>query len=166
MSSLTESQATLNLLTQRLESRSHIRRKQALRAFTILLALVGLGLHIGVLFQHPRRYNGSSVYSYSSYLWVSPEGYTFLGISLIWNIAELITFCVNKRGIHPGAHVALDLNLWMGFLAAGIVQLIIDSWNPVAAAAGSVKMILAYAHSSLSFLLPHLLIPPECPPFS
>jgi hypothetical protein len=38
-----------------------------------------------------------------------------------WNIAEFITICVRKRksGITPGAHVALELLLWLS-LAAGM----------------------------------------------
>ncbi|KAI1265630.1 hypothetical protein F5Y18DRAFT_41419 [Xylariaceae sp. FL1019] len=38
--------------------------------------------------------------------------------SVLWNTAELITYCVrlrkhHQRGIHPGAHVALHLLLWL-----------------------------------------------------
>ena len=31
--------------------------------------------------------------------------------AIIWNIAEFITLCVNRKGIHPGAHIGLDLIL-------------------------------------------------------
>lgn len=37
---------------------------------------------------------------------------------MIWNIAEFITWCVNKRGAHPGVHVGLDL-IATGLLASG-----------------------------------------------
>jgi hypothetical protein len=40
---------------------------------------------------------------------------------MIWNIAEFITLCVNRKGIHPGAHIGLDLILsWALFSAAAI----------------------------------------------
>ena len=40
---------------------------------------------------------------------------------MIWNIAEFITLCVNRRGIHPGAHIALDLLLsWALFGSIGV----------------------------------------------
>ncbi|KAI0161734.1 hypothetical protein GGR52DRAFT_137964 [Hypoxylon sp. FL1284] len=39
-------------------------------------------------------------------------------LSVLWNGAELITFCVRarkdvQRGIHPGAHVGMDLVFWI-----------------------------------------------------
>ncbi|KAI5921486.1 hypothetical protein F4810DRAFT_678282 [Camillea tinctor] len=47
-------------------------------------------------------------------IWTVPQA----GISLIWSIAELITICARRghKGIHPGAHVALHLLLWLGFI--------------------------------------------------
>jgi hypothetical protein len=35
--------------------------------------------------------------------------YKQVPIAICWNIAEFITLAVNKKGIHPGAHIALDL---------------------------------------------------------
>ena len=46
---------------------------------------------------------------------------------MIWNIAEFITFCVNRRGAHPGVHVGLDLVMWCALLAGGIVA--VFWWN-------------------------------------
>ncbi|RYP88808.1 hypothetical protein DL769_000235 [Monosporascus sp. CRB-8-3] len=42
------------------------------------------------------------------------------GVALCWSVAELITICARtgQRGIHPGAHVALHLLLWLGFCAS------------------------------------------------
>jgi hypothetical protein len=34
----------------------------------------------------------------------------------LWNAAEFITVRVNKKGIHPGAHIAIDFCL-MAYLA-------------------------------------------------
>jgi hypothetical protein len=46
---------------------------------------------------------------------------------MIWNIAEFITLCVNKKGIHPGAHIALDLILFG--LLVGPASIIIAEWS-------------------------------------
>lgn len=40
---------------------------------------------------------------------------------MIWNIAEFITFCVNKRGSHPGVHIGLDIVMFCCLLAGGIL---------------------------------------------
>jgi hypothetical protein len=42
-----------------------------------------------------------------------------LGLSVIWNTAELIVICLRRnksKGIKPGAHVACDLLIWLGGL--------------------------------------------------
>jgi hypothetical protein len=39
--------------------------------------------------------------------------------ALIWNVIEFITICINRKGIHPGAHIALDLLLSGALLSAG-----------------------------------------------
>ncbi|KAF2817290.1 uncharacterized protein BDZ99DRAFT_12933 [Mytilinidion resinicola] len=36
--------------------------------------------------------------------------------AVAWEIADLITYCVNKRGIHPGAHVGVELVLWLAMI--------------------------------------------------
>ena len=38
--------------------------------------------------------------------------------AMIWNIAEFITLCINRKGIHPGAHIGLDLLLSFALLSA------------------------------------------------
>ncbi|KAI1744187.1 hypothetical protein F4680DRAFT_406525 [Xylaria scruposa] len=49
---------------------------------------------------------------------VSFYAYAIVVASIIWNTAELITYCVRlrketQRGIHPGAHVGLHLIFWL-----------------------------------------------------
>jgi hypothetical protein len=40
---------------------------------------------------------------------------------MLWNIIEFITLCINRKGIHPGAHIGLDLLLsWGLFSVAGV----------------------------------------------
>ncbi|KAI1126124.1 hypothetical protein F5Y10DRAFT_245691 [Nemania abortiva] len=55
---------------------------------------------------------GSTVGSVSLY------SYAIVIASILWNSAELITYCVRlrkqiQRGIHPGAHVGLHLIFWL-----------------------------------------------------
>ncbi|KAK7949210.1 uncharacterized protein PG986_010096 [Apiospora aurea] len=96
--------------------------------FAIILLGVSLGLALGPM---------STIYSY---------GYEFVVIPLVivcvvWDLAELLTVCIclarrrrsphsqpegqqqqqqHRQGIHPGAHVGVDLVLWL----AGIVTLL------------------------------------------
>ncbi|KAI0117685.1 hypothetical protein GGR51DRAFT_262825 [Nemania sp. FL0031] len=49
---------------------------------------------------------------------VSLYAYAVVIASILWNTAELITYCVRlrkqiQRGIHPGAHVGLHLIFWL-----------------------------------------------------
>ncbi|KAI0458680.1 hypothetical protein F5B21DRAFT_459046 [Xylaria acuta] len=54
---------------------------------------------------------------------VSFYSYAIVVASIIWNTAELITYCVRlrkevQRGIHPGAHVGLHLIFWLAGIFA------------------------------------------------
>ncbi|KAI1198104.1 hypothetical protein F5X97DRAFT_323888 [Nemania serpens] len=58
---------------------------------------------------------------------VSLYAYAIVVASIIWNTAELITYCVRlrkqaQRGIHPGAHVGLYLVFWL----VGVFALILS----------------------------------------
>ncbi|KAI0432580.1 hypothetical protein F5Y09DRAFT_135985 [Xylaria sp. FL1042] len=57
---------------------------------------------------------------------VSFYAYIIVVVSIIWNTAELITFCVRlrkqvQRGIHPGAHVGLHLLFWLAGVFATVL---------------------------------------------
>ncbi|KAI0206305.1 hypothetical protein F4808DRAFT_114241 [Astrocystis sublimbata] len=59
---------------------------------------------------------------------VSIYAYAIVAASIIWNTAELITYCARlrkevQRGIHPGAHVGLHLIFWL----AGIFALLLST---------------------------------------
>jgi len=41
-------------------------------------------------------------------------------IAIVWNAAEFITLCVNKRGIHPGANLGMDIVLWLNSMLEAI----------------------------------------------
>lgn len=64
-----------------------------------------------------------------------------MGLSLGWNIAELVYRLVRKTGFHPGAHVALDLILWGGLFSAGLVQILANTWNALSVVAGVIEII-------------------------
>ncbi|GAW12181.1 hypothetical protein ANO14919_015420 [Xylariales sp. No.14919] len=58
---------------------------------------------------------------------VSFYAYIIVVVSILWNTAELITYCVRlrkqvQRGIHPGAHVGLHLVFWL----AGIFAILLS----------------------------------------
>lgn len=83
--------------------------KIALHAISIVFCLILIGIS-AALAANPRVLSFQIV-------WVAPEA----AAALLWSAAELITVCVRKgqrRGIHPGAHVALHLLFWLAFLAA------------------------------------------------
>lgn len=63
---------------------------------------------------------------------------------MVWNIAEFITYCVNKRGAHPGVHVALDLVIFLALLLGGIIA--------VAVFVGPVNSSLGIAAGSLELV--------------
>lgn len=83
--------------------------KIVLYSLSIAFCVIVLGLSIALVVD-------SEYYQSSQIIWVAPQA----GAALIWDIAELITVCARsgKRGIHPGAHVALHLLLWLAFICA------------------------------------------------
>ncbi|KAH8195077.1 hypothetical protein TruAng_010753 [Truncatella angustata] len=78
-------------------------------SLSIIFSIVVLGISIALVVD-------PGIYQSYQIIWVAPQA----GVALVWDIAELITICARgkKRGIHPGAHVALHLLLWLGFCAA------------------------------------------------
>ncbi|KAI1276112.1 hypothetical protein F5Y07DRAFT_140678 [Xylaria sp. FL0933] len=59
---------------------------------------------------------------------VSYYAYIIVVVSILWNTAELITFCVRlrkqvQRGIHPGAHVGLHLIFWLAGVLASLLTI-------------------------------------------
>ncbi|KAK5628321.1 hypothetical protein RRF57_004036 [Xylaria bambusicola] len=59
---------------------------------------------------------------------VSLYAYAIVVVSIIWNMVELITYCVRlrkgvQRGIHPGAHVGLHLLFWLAGIFATLVSI-------------------------------------------
>ncbi|KAK5053896.1 hypothetical protein LTR84_001858 [Exophiala bonariae] len=108
----------------------------SLRFLATLFILVGLGLQIGA----------ATLNSDNFEIWISPESFVFLGIGLIWNVTEFIVRFQKKTGMHPGAHVAFDLILFGGLFSSGLIQILINYWESLPVAAGSVKIVCCLLH--------------------
>lgn len=95
---------------------------------------------------------------------------TFLqcGAAIIWDIAEFITLCANKKGIHPGAHIALDFLLFAALITGAVFLIIVgqpiviytvysDSENypadSVLLAAGALAVIAGSVQTSANYIL-------------
>lgn len=86
---------------------------------------------------------------YSSFeiVWVGPVA----GLAAVWQIAEFITICARggQLGIHPGAHVALHLLLWLGFVA----NIVLNAFTVVSLAFLSYYYDEYYYYDSGSYFL-------------
>ena len=103
--------------------------KPILRFLAILLAIVGIGTTAWVMVSRLQKPvsatdpNYSDGYGYDSEIF-DPTFYVAwqfitLGLSILWNIANITTLLVRNRAIHPGANVACDLILWLALLITG-----------------------------------------------
>ena len=98
--------------------------KYILRALAIVLALTSTGL-IGWSLAHPTLTYDRYVY----YAWPNEGGddyylaweFITLGLSVIWNVANIVVLLYRQRPVHPGANVACDLLLWLGFIVTGAI---------------------------------------------
>ena len=102
--------------------------KPILRFLAILLAIVGIGTTAWALTSHVHRPDDetdsggsySSDYDYDdTYFYLLPWQFIPLGLSILWNVANISTLLARNRAIHPGANVACDLLLWLGLLVTG-----------------------------------------------
>jgi len=89
--------------------------KLALRVTSIVFALISVGCIAWAL---------SPVNEFSDYFYVIPWELIPLGISIIWNVANIIVLFVRKRPIHPGANVGMDLVLWLGLIVTSLFAII------------------------------------------
>jgi hypothetical protein len=76
-------------------------------------------------------------------------------VAIIWNAAELITLCINKRGIHPGANLGMDIVLWLNSMLEAIFSYIaLDNFYeipPIFTSATSFLMLASYVLSLYLF---------------
>ncbi|KAF5020161.1 hypothetical protein F66182_7801 [Fusarium sp. NRRL 66182] len=100
------------------ESKAWMITKLTLHGLDILTCIIGLGLTIALTR-------------------VGLLGLVALGacplfvVALVWDIAELITRKVRKfeAGIHPGAHVAISLLIWLGAGALGGLESTLSAYT-------------------------------------
>ena len=116
--------------------------KAILRAIAILFAIVGVGTIAWALINHVARgiitpsdstgddYGGYDDYydggydSYYTNFATLPWTFITLGLSILWNIANLAVLFFRNKPIHPGANVGCDLVLWLGLCATGSTAVI------------------------------------------
>jgi len=84
--------------------------------------------------------------AYTTVEWYGGFGYSYMGtpvivmgppaiVGFVWDVAEAICILARRghRGIHPGAIVAIDLLLWLGFIAAtvlyGVFHFFFDTYS-------------------------------------
>ena len=100
--------------------------KFILRFIAILFAIVGIATTAWAMISHiqsPSNDTNSSdlndyqddYYFFGNNVYL-PWQYITLGLSILWNIANIVTLLTRNRAIHPGANVACDLLLWLGLL--------------------------------------------------
>ncbi|KAH8649938.1 hypothetical protein BX600DRAFT_554390 [Xylariales sp. PMI_506] len=82
--------------------------KIVLYVFSLIFSVVVLGVSIGLVVD--------PAIESIQIIWIAPQAC----VAICWGVAELITICARSghRGIHPGAHVALHLLLWIGYSAS------------------------------------------------
>ncbi len=113
--------------------------KAILRFLAILLALVGIATTAWALvnqFHTPdslnsnsnsnNYYNNNYENYYDPYYDFASLPWTFitLGLSVIWNTANLGVLFSRNKPIHPGANVGCDLILWLGLIVTGTAAVI------------------------------------------
>lgn len=99
--------------------------KPILRFLAILLAIIGIGTTAWAMVSHATSpnlntdsYDDGDYDFYDDYAYL-PWQFITLGLSILWNIANIATLLARNRAIHPGANVACDLLLWLGLLITG-----------------------------------------------
>lgn len=101
--------------------------KYILRSLAIILAIISLGL-IGWSLAHqvvfPNNIYANFDYAYDDWPYDSdflslPWEFITLGLSIIWNVANILVLLIRNKPIHPGANVACDLLLWLGLTVTG-----------------------------------------------
>lgn len=63
-------------------------------------------------------------YAYGQDTYELPWEYISLGLSILWNCANIVVWLVpsrSGRGMHPGANVGCDLFLWLILLLTGVI---------------------------------------------
>lgn len=97
----------------------------------IITGLIGTGTTGWIL--STQASNGGTAgygYGYDAYWTLWPSLVTF-AISIAWCAACIAVFLLRKKAVHPGARVAVDLLLWLGFIVTAMfaVVALLDTMN-------------------------------------
>ncbi|KAI9816478.1 MAG: hypothetical protein M1827_001610 [Pycnora praestabilis] len=93
--------------------------KISLRLLATILSIIGLIMFAWAMSNTTPEYTTPYDEAYYLLPWV----FIGLGLSILWNTATLTTYLTLHRPIHPGAHVALDLIIWLALLTTGIIAI-------------------------------------------
>lgn len=117
--------------------------KYILRSLVIILAIISIGL-IGWSLAHqvvfPDNIYDNFDYAYYDWpydndVWFLPWELITLGLSIIWNVANILVLLIRNKPVHPGANVACDLLLWLGLAVTGAFATVGAEnyfwWDPV-----------------------------------
>ncbi|KAJ4354880.1 Suppressor protein stp22 of temperature-sensitive alpha-factor receptor and arginine permease [Ascochyta clinopodiicola] len=96
--------------------------KLALTVILICADIIGIGC-IAWAVSTANEFRSGYDYGYDS-TWSLPWGLITLSISFVWCILCVALFLIRKRPVHPGARVAMDLLLWLGFLTTALFTMI------------------------------------------
>jgi len=119
----------------------------ALHISSTILVVLGLILNIAGPATCRNSYY-SDYYYYNDYCYWPIWALVALSVITVWNAVEFITLCVNKKGIHPGAHIALDFLICGGLFFVGLVNIFL-SRRGVEIGAGALELTAAFIHLAL-----------------
>ncbi|KAF2113358.1 hypothetical protein BDV96DRAFT_601524 [Lophiotrema nucula] len=71
---------------------------------------------------------------------------------LLWNTVDLLTASVNGRGIHPSAHLPLDLLLLVGLVVGGVYDVYGGAYHQKKTAVGTIECVGGVCHAALLVL--------------
>lgn len=94
--------------------------KFILRMLTIVLAAVGIACVAWAFVTSFGRFEDRYYYGFYGTALV-PWGLISLGLSILWNIANMAVLLSRNRPIIPGANVGCDLVLWLLLLGTGVL---------------------------------------------
>ncbi|KAF1847761.1 uncharacterized protein K460DRAFT_275606 [Cucurbitaria berberidis CBS 394.84] len=95
--------------------------KSALQTILIITGFIGVGC-IGWSMSTTSLMSDSLDWPSTLAMW--PELLTFC-ISIVWCAVCILVFVLRKKPVHPGTRVALELLLWLGFVATALFVLLL-----------------------------------------
>jgi hypothetical protein len=95
--------------------------KLGLTIVLILVSIIGIGC-LAWAVSTASELRSEYDYGYDS-VWALPWGLITFSVSVAWCILCIAVFFIRQRPLHPGARVAMDLLLWLGFIPTALFTL-------------------------------------------